>query len=97
MQSSVGTAGAAQAACTEAKDLVPPKLRDSRRCGRAGRGAAPYPTAALLRLRRGEGLTQRWVARVSRLRLPSPGSVPLLAFVGFELRSPPWWGLDDKA
>lgn len=35
--------------------------------------------------------------RKSGLRLLSPCYVPLLATVGFELRSLSWWGLEDKA
>lgn len=57
----------------------------------------PLPTDGLAAPARGRGSSREMGERVSRLSLHWPGSVLLLAFVGSELRSPPRWGLDDKA
>lgn len=58
---------------------------------------SPLPTHRLAAPARGRGSCLEVGARASRLRLHSPCWVSLLAIVGFELRSPPRWGLEDKA
>lgn len=52
--------------------------------------SSPLPRMDLLRLCEAR-VSPRDGGRGIRLRLHSPGSVPFLAFVGFELRSPPRW------
>lgn len=61
-----------------------------RQAGRV-RGS-PLPTDGRAAPARGLGCRREVGGRASRRRLHSPGSVPLLAFVGFELRPPPRWG-----
>lgn len=96
VRGAVGTSGRSGAAGTQAEDCGKRPRQGHHSAGPEG-GQRPAGRRTCCARARGEGLAGEVSRRESGLRLLSPCSVPLLATVGFELRSLSWWGLEDKA